>query len=62
MIRLDLKERNYYTGFLNWMTENIGKPNDAWEWVTEDNAGYQVVVGVTISDPHKELLAIMRWS
>lgn len=64
MIRLDRKERGHYVGFIEWMNQNIGVSYVDWEYVMEDadNSGYGVVVGVKISDPQKELLAIMRWS
>ena len=64
IIRLDSKERNHYTGLLDWMKTHVGEAYVDWEYVMEDvhNSGYGVVVGIKILDPQKELLAIMRWS
>lgn len=64
MVRLDVKERGHYAGFLEWMIQNIGKPGIDWEYVTQDVGPYNLglVVGVTVVDPKKELLASMRWS
>ena len=64
MISLDVKERGYYHGFLEWMTKYIGEPGIDWEYITQDVGPYNLglVVGVRVYDPKKELLVSMRWS
>ena len=65
MIKLDVKQRDHYHGFLEWMIQNVGQPEIDWEYVTQDMVGTYnlgLVVGVKVFDPQKELLTIMRWS
>lgn len=64
MIKLDVKHRGYYHGFLEWMNTHVGEPGIDWDYVTEDAGPLNIglVVGVRVFDPKKELLVSMRWS
>ena len=57
MVRLNVKERGFYVGFAEWMIQYVGQRGIDWEFIIQETE-----MGVTVSDPKKELLVTMRWS
>ena len=48
MVRLNVKERGFYVGFVEWMIQYVGQRGIDWEFIIQETE-----MGVTVSDPKK---------